>query len=91
MTARETDLPPVRRRDASHEIRFLVEAREDLVAEATRVRNRLHADLLALIPGYGGSVANLVAARNRATARRCLRDDRRPGGARASDWLASTG
>lgn len=73
VTARESELPPVRRSDAASEIRLLVEAREDLVAEATRVRNRLHADLLALTPGYGGSVANLVAARNRATAGRCLR------------------
>ncbi len=73
VTARETDLPPVRVNDASREIQLLVEAREDLVTEATRVRNRLHADLLALIPGYGGSLANLVAARNRTAAGRRLR------------------
>jgi len=73
VTAREADLPPVRAADATREIALLVGAREDLVAEATRVRNRLHADLVALVPGYGTSAANLVAARNRGTAGRLLR------------------
>jgi len=73
VTAREADLPPVRLVDASREIQLLVEAREDVVAEATRVRNRLHADLLSLRPGYGASAANLVAARHRQTAGRLLR------------------
>ena len=73
VTARETGLPPVRLHDATREIHLLVEAREDLAAEATRVRNRLHADLVALVPGYGGSLANLVAARHRARAGRLLR------------------
>ena len=36
----------------SRELQLLVEAREDLVAEATRIRNRLHADLVVLVPGY---------------------------------------
>lgn len=73
VTARETDLPPVRRADRSEDIGLLVAAREDLMAEATRVRNRLHADLVVLIPGYGGSVANLVAERHRRTVGRLLR------------------
>ena len=51
----------------------LLEAREDLVGDATRVRNRLHAHLLVLVPGYGGTVANLVSARHRTTAGRLLR------------------
>ena len=65
VTAREHDLPPVRTADRTAEIRLLVEAREDAVAEATRVRNRLHADLGVLVPGYGGAVRNLVALRYR--------------------------
>jgi len=65
VAAREPDLPPVRTADATREIQLLVEAREDLVTEATRVRNRLHADLVVLLPGYQVSVANLVALRNR--------------------------
>jgi len=48
VTARELDLPPVRGADATREMALLVAAREDLVAEATRVRNRLHADLVVL-------------------------------------------
>ena len=65
VTAREVSLPPVRLADRTTEIRLLVEAREDAVAEATRVRNRLHADLGVLLPGYGGAVRNLVALRYR--------------------------
>jgi transposase len=73
VTARETDLPPVRLADASREIGLLVEARDDLVVEATRVRNRLHADLVVLVPGYGATAANLVAERHRRTVGRLLR------------------
>jgi transposase len=72
VTSRETDLPPVRLPDASRELGLLVEAREDLVAEATRVRNRLHADLVVLVPGYIAAAANLVAERHRKTASRLL-------------------
>jgi transposase len=73
VTARETNLPPIRLPDRTSELALLLEAREDLIGEATRVRNRLHAHLLVLLPGYGGSVANLVAARHRATIGRRLR------------------
>ena len=73
VTARETNLPPIRLQDGSTELRLLLEAREDLVGEATRARNRLHAHLLVLVPGYGGTVANLVAARHRTTVGRLLR------------------
>jgi transposase len=73
VTAREVDLPPVRVDDASREIALLVEAREDLVGEATRARNRLHADLLSLLPGYGASLANLVAERHRIRVGQMLR------------------
>lgn len=73
VTLREADLPPVRLPDASRELQLLVEAREDLVAEATRTRNRLHADLVVLVPGYGAQAANLVAACHRRSAARLLR------------------
>lgn len=73
VTLREPDLPPVRLPDASRELQLLVEAREDLVAEATRTRNRLHADLVVLVPGYGDAAANLVADTHRRTAARLLR------------------
>jgi transposase len=73
VAARESDLPPVRSADASLEVRLLVEAREDVVAEMTRVRNRLHADLRALLPGYGVTATNLTATRHQRTVGRLLR------------------
>ena len=72
VAAREPDLPPIRLADRSTEIGLLLSAREDLVREATRVRNRLHADLLVLVPGYGGAIANLVADRHRRSVGRQL-------------------
>lgn len=73
VTLREADLPPVRLPDAGRELQLLVEAREDLVAEATRIRNRLHADLVVLVPGYTTAAANLVAQVHRRTAAGLLR------------------
>jgi transposase len=73
VTAREADLPPVRTADATRDIGLLVKAREDLVAEATRVRNQLHADLVIVVPGYGATATNLVAERHRRTVGRLLR------------------
>ena len=73
VTLREAELPPVRLADASRELQLVVQAREDLVAEATRVRNRLHADLVVLVPGYAAAAANLVAARHRTAVARLLR------------------
>jgi len=77
VTAREASLPPIRRVDPTTELALLMEARGDLVAEATRVRNRLHADLVVLVPGYSGRIANLVAERHLVRAGRALRG--RPG------------
>jgi transposase len=74
---REASLPPVRTADASRELKLLVEARDDLAAEATRVRNRLHADLVVIAPGYSAVAANLVAEKHRRAAGKLLR--RMPG------------
>ncbi len=76
ITARERSLPPVRLSDRTVDIRMLVEAREDAIAEAVRVRNRLHADLVILVPGCSASVANLVSLRNRQRAGVMLRAER---------------
>jgi transposase len=73
VTAREHELPPIRRPDSTTELGLLLAARDDLVAEATRTRNRLHADLVVLVPGYGGRVANLVWERHLVIAGRALR------------------
>lgn len=91
VTLREAELPPVRTADWTREIGLLVEAREDLVAEATRVRNRVHADLVVLVPGYGAKAANLVAARHRRTAGRLLRGHRGVQAELARDRLARLG
>jgi len=72
VTLREARLPPVRVDDASRQLQLLVEAREDLVAEAIRTRNRLHADLLVLLPGYQHQAARLVGRRALALVRRHL-------------------
>jgi len=73
VTAREPDLPPVRTADRTLDLQLLVEAREDVVIEMTRVRNRLHADLRSLLPGYGSRAANLVALRHQRLVGRLLR------------------
>jgi transposase len=73
VTAREADLPPIRQADPTTELRLLLAARTDLVGEATRVRNRLHADLVVLVPGYGATAANLVWERHLVTIARALR------------------
>jgi transposase len=73
VAAREPELPPIRRADATTELGLLLAARQDLVAEATRIRNRLHADLVVLVPGYGARVANLVWERHLTTAGTALR------------------
>jgi transposase len=77
VTLREADLPPVRLDDASRELKLLVEARDDLAAEMTRVRNRLHADLVVIAPGYSAVATNLVAEKYRRAVGKLLR--RMPG------------
>lgn len=77
VTARETGLPPVRLDDRSRHIGLLLEAREALVHDATRSRNRLHAHLLVLAPGYGERIDRLVSGVALDRASRLLRG--RPG------------
>jgi transposase len=60
VTLRETDLPPVRLEDPSTELGLLLDAREDLVRAQTQARNRLHAHLVVLLPGYTATAARLV-------------------------------
>jgi transposase len=73
VTAADSNLPPVRLTGRTTDIALLVEAREDLVVEMTRVRNRLHADLCVLAPGYGETAANLVAVRHQQIVAHILR------------------
>lgn len=73
VTARESDLPPVRLADRSRDIGLLLNAREALVTEATRTRNRLHAHLLVIVAGYGERVDRLVSSSALERAARLLR------------------
>lgn len=73
VTVAEAGLPPVRLADRSRDLQLLAEARETTVQAQTRARNRLHAHLLVLVPGYTATVAHLVTGRELAAARRLLR------------------
>ena len=72
VTLREPDLPPVRLEDRSTKLGLLADARDDLVHAQTRARNRLHAHLVVLLPGYGRTVAQLVSGRQLETIERAL-------------------
>lgn len=72
VTLRESDLPPVRLEDRSTELGLLADARDDLVHAQTRARNRLHAHLVVLLPGYGRTVAQLVSGRQLVAIERAL-------------------
>lgn len=73
VTLRESDLPPVRLEDATTELGLLVEAREDVVHAQTQARNRLHAQLVVLLPGYPRTAARLVRPAQLALIQRELR------------------
>lgn len=72
VTVREPDLPPVRLEDRSTELGLLADARDDLVRAQTQARNRLHAHLVVLLPGYGRTASQLVSRRQLETIERAL-------------------
>lgn len=63
VTLRELGLPPVRLPDRAEELGLLADARDEIVVDQTRARNRLHAHLVVLLPGYGRTAARLVSRR----------------------------
>jgi len=63
VTLREPDLPPVRLEDRTEELGLLVDTREEVVVAQTRARNRLHAHLVVLLPGYARTAGQLVSRR----------------------------
>jgi len=73
VTLAEPGLPPVRLADRTRDLQLLAEARATAVVAQTRARNRLHAHLLVLVPGYTATVARLVTGRELAQVRRLLR------------------
>ena len=82
---REQDLPRASAEVTGSDLKLLVDARDQLVREATRTRNRLHALLLAIAPGYQEHIrdltssAALLVARRLASRARSLPSPRRGG------------
>lgn len=73
VTVAEADLPPVRLADRTRDLQLLAAARDAVVVAQTQARNRLHAHLVVLVPGYTATAARLVSGPELAAARRLLR------------------
>jgi len=58
----ERGLPCVSAEVAASHLKLLVDARDQLVSEATRVRNRIHALLVTIAPGYQERVRDLTTS-----------------------------
>ncbi len=67
---REQGLPLISAETNGSDLKLLVDARDQLVAEATRTRNRLHALLLSIAPGYHEHVRDLTSSTALMVARR---------------------
>jgi transposase len=67
---RERSLPRICLDRTGSDLKLLVDARDQLVAEATRTRNRLHALLLAIAPGYHEQIRDLTSSTALMVARR---------------------
>jgi transposase len=63
VTQREPDLPPVRLGGATEDLGLLSDAREEVIAARVQARNRLHAHLVVLLPGYARTASRLVTQR----------------------------
>lgn len=86
---REPDLPRLTADQLDADLKLLVDARDQLVAEATRVRNRLHALLLVLAPGYRDDTGALSSKASLATAKRLVMRGRAAEPVRAKLALAA--
>lgn len=63
VVAREEGLPPAQLpKEDVEALRLLTDYRDELVSEAGRLRNRLHADLCVLVPGYKAEGIRLLSA-----------------------------
>ena len=73
VVARGERLPVAMASAMYRDLKVLVDYRQQLLAEQARVRNRLHADLQALLPGYAERVGRLTLQSQLKAARRMLR------------------
>jgi transposase len=74
VTARE-QLPRLHLALAARDLKLLCDWRRQLLAERTRIANRLHTDLVALRPGYERALPRLTCASHLEAAERLLAGD----------------
>jgi transposase len=79
VTLREPNLPPVRLDDRAEALGLLADARDEVVAAQTQARNRLHAHLVVLLPGYTRTAAHLVTCSRTSGHSACGLPASRPG------------
>lgn len=63
VTAREDRLPPFQPHGYTHDLKLLVDHRDQLNAERTRVCNRLHAHLAIAHPGYQRTIGRQLTSK----------------------------
>jgi len=73
VVARDEHLPPALPGGANQDLKLLVDYRDQLISQRTTVQNRLHADLMILVPGYRARVRRLTTKGQREQAARLLR------------------
>lgn len=75
VVARDANLPDPPLAGAALDLKALVDQRKQLTEEATRHRNRAHAILSQMRPGYSAAVPRLVGMKNITAARELMKAD----------------